>query len=186
MQANAGVASARALSATSRSRLNSGPAAAPTAALFFGTSARPRERRSASTWEGRASTCASSRTDFPTRSQNVDVCRYRIGIPMINVNAIGAGGGSIAWVDAGGILRVGPRSAEAVPGPACYRRGGTEPTVTDANVVLGYLSPAALLGRSTCDRPGGSPSSDPERSPIRSGSRSTRRATASSRSSITT
>ncbi len=59
---------------------------------------------------------------------------------------IGAGGGSIAWVDAGGALRIGPRSAGALPGPACYGRGGTAPTITDANVVLGYLNPKAIAG----------------------------------------
>jgi len=64
-----------------------------------------------------------------------------IALPMLDVHTVGAGGGSIAWRDAGGALRVGPRSAGADPGPACYGRGGTEPTVTDANLVLGYLSP---------------------------------------------
>jgi N-methylhydantoinase A len=63
-----------------------------------------------------------------------------IQLPMVDVHTVGAGGGSIAWRDAGGALRVGPRSAGAEPGPACYRRGGTEPTVTDANLLLGYLS----------------------------------------------
>jgi N-methylhydantoinase A len=69
-----------------------------------------------------------------------------LGIPKIDVRSVGAGGGSIAWVDAGGLLRVGPHSASAVPGPACYGRGGTEPTVTDANVVLGIIDPDYFLG----------------------------------------
>jgi N-methylhydantoinase A len=69
-----------------------------------------------------------------------------VALPMLAVHTVGAGGGSIAWRDAGGALRVGPRSAGADPGPACYGRGGTEPTVTDANVVLGYLSADAPLG----------------------------------------
>jgi N-methylhydantoinase A len=64
---------------------------------------------------------------------------------MVDVHTVGAGGGSIAWRDAGGALRVGPRSAGAVPGPACYGRGGTEPTVTDANLLLGYLSADSSL-----------------------------------------
>jgi N-methylhydantoinase A len=90
---------------------------------------------------------------LPDTVANVDVCRYRVGIPMINIKTIGAGGGSIAWADQGGVLRVGPRSAEAVPGPACYNRGGKDPTVTDANVVLGYFSPTALLaGRLEIDQ----------------------------------
>ncbi|MBX3568813.1 MAG: hydantoinase/oxoprolinase family protein [Rhizobiaceae bacterium] len=69
-----------------------------------------------------------------------------LGIPKIDVRSVGAGGGSIAWVDPGGLLRVGPHSASAVPGPACYGRGGTEPTVTDANVVLGIIDPDYFLG----------------------------------------
>ena len=67
-------------------------------------------------------------------------------IPVVDLAEVGAGGGSIAWIDAGGALRVGPRSAGAAPGPACYGRGGTEPTVTDANFLLGYLDPAGLAG----------------------------------------
>lgn len=73
---------------------------------------------------------------------------YPIKLPMIDINTVGAGGGSIAWFDLGGALRVGPGSAGAVPGPAAYSRGGTEPTVTDANVVLGRLIPEAFLGGS--------------------------------------
>jgi N-methylhydantoinase A len=63
------------------------------------------------------------------------------GISRVNVHSIGAGGGSIAWVDAGGMVRVGPQSAGSQPGPACYDRGGTQATVSDANVILGYLDP---------------------------------------------
>jgi N-methylhydantoinase A len=68
-----------------------------------------------------------------------------LALPMVAVHTVGAGGGSIAWRDPGGALRVGPRSAGADPGPACYGRGGTEPTVTDANLVLGYLAADAPL-----------------------------------------
>jgi N-methylhydantoinase A len=68
-----------------------------------------------------------------------------LALPTVAVHTVGAGGGSIAWRDAGGAMRVGPRSAGADPGPACYGRGGTEPTVTDANLVLGYLAPDAPL-----------------------------------------
>ena len=69
-----------------------------------------------------------------------------IQIPMIDIRTIGAGGGSIAWIDKGGMLRVGPESAGARPGPACYGAGGTEATVTDANLVLGRINPANFLG----------------------------------------
>jgi N-methylhydantoinase A len=71
---------------------------------------------------------------------------YLLRVPAIDLAEVGAGGGSIVWRDAGGALQVGPRSAGASPGPLCYDLGGTEPTVTDANVVLGYLNPAALAG----------------------------------------
>ena len=69
-----------------------------------------------------------------------------IQIPMIDIHTIGAGGGSIAWIDKGGMLRVGPQSAGSVPGPACYGRGGNQPTVTDANLVAGRLNPNYFLG----------------------------------------
>jgi N-methylhydantoinase A/oxoprolinase/acetone carboxylase beta subunit len=71
---------------------------------------------------------------------------FVVRVPMVDVNAIGAGGGSIAWVDDGGGLRVGPQSAGSAPGPACYGRGGTQPTVTDASVVLGYIDPGYFAG----------------------------------------
>ena len=65
---------------------------------------------------------------------------------MVDIHTVGAGGGSIAWFDRDGLLKVGPQSAGAVPGPACYGQGGAEPTVTDANLVLGRLAPSGLLG----------------------------------------
>jgi N-methylhydantoinase A len=71
---------------------------------------------------------------------------YPIKAPMLDIHTVGAGGGSIAFVDGGGLLKVGPRSAGADPGPVCYGRGAVEPTVTDANVVLGTLNPEYLLG----------------------------------------
>lgn len=67
-------------------------------------------------------------------------------VPVIDIQSIGAGGGSIAWIDAGGMLRVGPQSSGAMPGPACYGRGGVEPTVTDANLLLGRLDESYFLG----------------------------------------
>jgi N-methylhydantoinase A len=99
---------------------------------------------------------------FDMGGTSTDVCLIRDGEPAqkserlmggfpvrtraLDIHTIGAGGGSIAWRDAGGLLKVGPQSAGAHPGPAAYGRGGTEPTVTDANVVLGRLSPRRLLG----------------------------------------
>ncbi|MBT3332188.1 MAG: hydantoinase/oxoprolinase family protein, partial [Rhodospirillaceae bacterium] len=71
---------------------------------------------------------------------------YPVRLASVDVNAVGAGGGSIAWFERDGLMKVGPQSAGAVPGPACYGQGGTEPTVSDANLVLGRLSPKGLLG----------------------------------------
>jgi N-methylhydantoinase A len=79
-------------------------------------------------------------------ARSASIAGFPLLLPMIDVHTIGAGGGSIARIDHGGAFRVGPRSAGAIPGPAAYGRGGTEPTVTDANVVLGRLDPQDFLG----------------------------------------
>jgi N-methylhydantoinase A len=71
---------------------------------------------------------------------------YLLNVPAIDLAEVGAGGGSIVWIDAGGSLQVGPHSAGASPGPLCYDLGGTEPTITDANVILGYVNPQYLVG----------------------------------------
>ena len=85
-----------------------------------------------------------------------EVAGRALALPMVDVHTVGAGGGSIAWRDAGGALRAGPRSAGADPGPACYGRGGEEPTVTDADLALGRLDPSApLAGGIELDRPAG-------------------------------
>ncbi|HJP14016.1 MAG TPA: hydantoinase/oxoprolinase family protein [Nitrospinota bacterium] len=89
------------------------------------------------------------RGTIPTTPETWIGQRYRghiVGFPSVDVKSIGAGGGSIAWVDEGGLLHVGPQSAGAVPGPACYGRGGERPTVTDASLVLGHIDPAYFLG----------------------------------------
>jgi len=75
-----------------------------------------------------------------------EIAGYQVRVPMLDVTTLGAGGGSIAWVDSGGGLRVGPQSAGADPGPACYGQGGVEPTVTDASIVLGLLDPDYFAG----------------------------------------
>ena len=79
-------------------------------------------------------------------ARNAEIDGLALKAPMMDIHTIGAGGGSIAWIDSGGALRVGPQSAGAEPGPACYGAGGAEPTVTDANLVLGRLSTGSLLG----------------------------------------
>ena len=86
------------------------------------------------------------RDSEPESGTEAWVSRYRVATPMVDIHTIGAGGGSIAWIDQGGALRVGPQSAGAFPGPVCYGRGGTEPTVTDADLILGYISPEFFLG----------------------------------------
>lgn len=145
VQSNGGVASGELVTHKPVTALNSGPASGPIAGLFFGQM---------QDWDN-IITIDMGGTSFdiclveagqPNMVKNVDVHRYRVGVPMIDIHTLGAGGGSIAWIDPGGILRVGPQSAEAVPGPACYMRGGMQPTVTDADVVLGYLNPDYLLG----------------------------------------
>src|SRR4029079_2886594 len=74
------------------------------------------------------------------------VARRQLDIPALDVTSISAGGGSIVWIAGGGFLNVGPRSAGADPGPMCYGRGGTRPTVTDADLVCGFLDPGYFLG----------------------------------------
>ena len=92
--------------------------------------------------QGEAQVIASYKVKTPTSGHD----GYRVLAPQVDVESIGAGGGSIAWIDRGGALHVGPQSASADPGPACYGLGGEDPTVTDANVVLGRLNPEGLLG----------------------------------------
>ena len=82
----------------------------------------------------------------PERRQRTEIHGIMTGQSAVDVESIGAGGGSIAWVDSRGVLRVGPKSARAMPGPACYGRGGVEATVTDAMLLLGYIDPAAVMG----------------------------------------
>ncbi|WP_458210442.1 hydantoinase/oxoprolinase family protein [Haladaptatus sp. NG-SE-30] len=81
----------------------------------------------------------------PIISTDVDIGEYPVGVPMVDVHTIGSGGGSIAWIDKGNALRVGPQSAGADPGPICYGRGGTKPTITDAHLLLGRLNPDEFL-----------------------------------------
>ena len=82
----------------------------------------------------------------PKLAGEMEVHGYPLKAPALDIHTVGAGGGSIAFIDSGGLLKVGPRSAGAAPGPVCYGLGNEEPTVTDANVVLGTLNPEHLLG----------------------------------------
>ncbi len=145
MQSNGGMATRDVLERRPVAAISSGPAAGPTAALHFASQLGQQDVISVDMGGTSFDICL-VRDGRPDVVTDVDVSRYRVGLPMVNVTSIGAGGGSIARVDARGLLQVGPQSAEAFPGPACYQRGGTAATVTDALVTLGYLSPDALLG----------------------------------------
>jgi len=144
-QSNGGMASRANMISRAVSAINSGPASAPRAGLFF---AQPLGFDNIITVDmgGTSFDITLTKNGKTNVSKNIDMLRYRIGTPMIQVETLGAGGGSIAWIDSMGLLKVGPQSAGAYPGPVCYMRGGTEPAVTDANVALGYLNPQHLLG----------------------------------------
>jgi N-methylhydantoinase A len=145
VQSNGGLTSGASFVRRAVSALNSGPAAGPSAGLHY-AGALGHEDVLTLDMGGTSSDISLVRERKVDLVKDVDIGRYRVGIPLVNVISIGAGGGSIAWIDGQGLLHVGPQSAEAVPGPACYMRGGSEPTVTDALVLLGYLNGTALLG----------------------------------------
>ncbi|HWK64803.1 MAG TPA: hydantoinase/oxoprolinase family protein [Rhizobiaceae bacterium] len=144
-QSNGGLAIGQAMTDRSVYAINSGPASAPQAGLFVG---EPFGKDNVITVDmgGTSFDITLTRNGQTNLNKNIDFLRYRIGVPMIQVETLGAGGGSIGWIDSLGLIQVGPQSAGSEPGPACYGNGGSEPTTTDANLVLGYLSPAGLLG----------------------------------------
>ena len=144
-QSNGGLATGQAMTDRSVYAINSGPASAPQAALAV---CAPFGHRNVITVDmgGTAFDITLAKDGTTNLNKNIDFLRYRIGVPMIQVETLGAGGGSIGWIDEMGLLQMGPQSAGSDPGPACYGRGGTEPTVSDANLVLGYLNPEGLVG----------------------------------------
>ena len=144
-QSNGGLAIGQVMTDRSVYAINSGPASAPQAGLYV---CAPFKKRNVITVDmGGTSFDITLTKDGQTNlNKNIDFLRYRIGVPMIQVETLGAGGGSIGWIDSLGLLQVGPQSAGADPGPACYGQGGVEPTISDANLVLGYLNPDGLLG----------------------------------------
>lgn len=144
-QANGSVATPEVLLSRPVWTLSSGPAAAAPAALYYGALCHSKNIISVDM----GGTSFDVLLIVGGESQVTTdewVGPYRLAIPMVKVRSIGAGGGSIAWLDPAGVLRVGPQSAGAVPGPACYAKGGGEPTVTDADLILGYLNPQNFLG----------------------------------------
>jgi N-methylhydantoinase A len=145
MQSNGGVMSLEVVKEFAANTLLSGPASGPVAATFFARRHRLANLITIDMGGTSLDVCLvrDGRVSISNRSE---VAEYALALPSVDIHAIGAGGGSIASVDAGGILRVGPESAGAVPGPAAYGAGGARPTVTDANLVLGYINPDYFLG----------------------------------------
>lgn len=144
-QSNGGMAARGVMASRAVNAINSGPASAPMAGNYV---THPLGMKNFITIDmgGTSFDITLTHEGKTNVNKDIDFLRYRIGTPMIQVETLGAGGGSIAWIDQTGVLNVGPQSAGATPGPACYMRGGSLPTVTDSNVALGYLNPEYLLG----------------------------------------
>ena len=146
MQGNGGTVSSRIVSEAAVKTVMSGPASGVMAASY---SARAAGVENVITYDMGGTSCDVGlvRGGIPEVSSELELeYAMPIHVPMVDVHTIGAGGGSIASVNDAGILQVGPLSAGADPGPICYGRGGEQPTITDANLILGRLNPAALLG----------------------------------------
>jgi N-methylhydantoinase A len=144
MQSNGGVAAPAEVSRRAALSLLSGPAAGPTAGLHHLADAAVEDCLTID-MGGTSFDVAMVAGGRPVTMTDGTVAGWPLALPTIDIHTIGAGGGSIAAVDEGGLLSVGPRSAGAEPGPACYGRGGTEPTTTDADLILGYLSAESPL-----------------------------------------
>ena len=144
-QSNGGLAIGQAMTDRSVYAINSGPASAPAAGQYVCV---PFGKTDVITVDmGGTSFDITLTKDGSTNiNKNIDFLRYRIGVPMIQVETLGAGGGSIGWIDEMGLMQMGPQSAGSDPGPACYGQGGKLPTVSDANLVMGYLNPDGLVG----------------------------------------
>jgi hypothetical protein len=144
MQSNGGVISPQLAREKAALTLLSGPAGGPGAGLFYVR--LHGQNKCITTDMGGTSFEASVAVDAPMIKNDGEIARHKIALPMLDIHTIGAGGGSIGWLDEGGMLRMGPQSAGADPGPACYSKGGRLPATTDANVVLGYLDPGFFAG----------------------------------------
>jgi N-methylhydantoinase A len=145
MRSNGGVAEVARAAQNGVDLVSSGPAGGVVAASRLGLGANAKD---IITMDIGGTSCdvALIENGKPSIGSDSWISRYRISIPVIEVTSIGAGGGSIAWVDGGGALRIGPQSAGARPGPACYGQGGIAATVTDADLVLGYIGAQHFLG----------------------------------------
>lgn len=145
MQSNGGVQSWDLAIKHGIGTLNSGPAAAFPASLYFAQSMDVQDILSVDMGGTSFDVALTKDRTIKTTTEST-IAQHRNAYPMVDILTIGSGGGSIAWVNPAGLLKVGPQSAGASPGPACYGRGGTTPTVTDANLILGYLDPEYFLG----------------------------------------
>lgn len=145
MRANGGIMTARTAESHSVHTVLSGPAAGALSALVLARQAKVDNMISIDVGGTSADVAVAFEGRLNFAEEN-EVGGLVIKAPSIEIETVGAGGGSIGWIDAGGVLQVGPRSAGAQPGPVCYGRGGGEPTVTDAHLVLGRLSPDNFLG----------------------------------------
>ncbi len=145
MQSNGGVVSPEVAHRSAAMTLLSGPAAGPGAGLSY-VRTQNCDHCITADMGGTSFDAALVRDATPIVVTEGEINRYRIALPMLDIVTIGAGGGSIGWIDEGGLLRMGPQSAGADPGPICYGRGGTCPTCTDADLVLGYLDPGFFAG----------------------------------------
>jgi N-methylhydantoinase A len=144
IQSNGGIEDKQAAKRNPVSTLLSGPAAGPAAGVFLGGAYA--DNIISVDMGGTSFEVALIRNGETLLTTETWLSEQRLAVKMVDVHSIGAGGGSIAWFDPLGLLRVGPQSAGSVPGPTCYGKGGREATVTDANVVLGYISPDYFLG----------------------------------------
>ncbi len=144
MQSNGGLIDVSAAASHASWTILSGPAGGAAGAAFVARAAGAQDALCFDMGGTSCDVCVVEDGAVQERSSG-EIADRPLALPMLAVHTVGAGGGSIAWRDPGGALRVGPRSAGADPGPACYGRGGTEPTVTDANLVLGYLAPGSPL-----------------------------------------
>lgn len=145
MQSNGGVVSPESAIDSAAVTLLSGPAAGPMAGIEY-TSIQGYEDCITIDMGGTSFDAALIKDQTPLVTTEGEINRLRIALPMLGINTIGAGGGSIGWVDEGGLLRMGPQSAGSNPGPACYDLGGELPTCTDADLVLGYLDKDFFAG----------------------------------------
>jgi len=141
-----GVMSPEAIMEKAGVTLTSGPATGPVAGIWYGEQYGIESLITMDMGGTSFDTSLVKNREISIRPGQVVAGVYHIGLPTVDVHAIGAGGGTIIWLDEAGGLHVGPQSAGADPGPACYMRGGTEPTITDANLVLGRLNPDYFIG----------------------------------------